>query len=395
MHTEQDRLVDPHDVIVVRLLNGLLKGCEYHLSSGKTLFIAADGGELDACALPSFPQDSVLLLAEGESVNFEIITAPATGETAVLRILDDSEARETALEANRAYPVGSLMLAIRKGNETWSDEILNFQVDKAPAPVPLRNKNRNRWVIAALACTAVTAFILVLLLGKWDVQQREIMALANQLSDEPEKYRILSGRDGTMHVLTADDQDASWGRQSLVRSKASQKVTIASYREETQRIGRWLEVNYPFIKLHHFNLEQPTQPLLLISRQRNVVDDAGITRLHKGLMEQLPYAQDIRLENMDDQAVATDAEEGVKKLAVPYTRIDNADSVTFVITGALNDGERQRIRSFVEGYERRWNGHYVQFAVELEDDWLKGKSFKYGQHGYVKMTPGHWYFPKP
>ncbi|QWA10498.1 PrgH/EprH family type III secretion apparatus protein [Sodalis ligni] len=372
-----------------------MKGCEYNLSSGKTLFIAAGGEELDACALPSFPQDSVLLLVEGESVNFEIITAPATGETAVLRILDDSEAREAALETNRAYPVGSLMLAIRKGNETWSDDILNFQADKAPEPVPLRNKNRNRWAIAALACAAATAFMLVLLLGKWDVQQREITALANQLSDEPEKYRILPGRDGTMHVLTANDRDASWGRQSLVRIKASQTVAIASYREEAQRIGRWLEMNYPFIKLHNFNLEQPMRPLLLISLQRNSLDDAGITLLHKELMEQLPYAQDIQLENMDDQAVATAAEEGVKKLAVPYTRIDNADSVTFVITGALNDGERQRIRAFVEGYERRWNGHYVQFAVELEDDWLKGKSFKYGQHGYIKMTPGHWYFPKP
>ncbi|WP_213990335.1 PrgH/EprH family type III secretion apparatus protein [Sodalis sp. dw_96] len=395
MYTEQDRLVNPHDVIAVRLLNGILKGCEYHLSAGKTLFIAAGGDELDSGSLPSFPEDSVLLLVEGERVNFEIITAPATGEVAILRVLDNSEARDLIMETNRAYTVGSLMLAIRKGNENWSEEILNFQAEKTPEPVPLRGANRTRWIIAAVASTAIIAFFLVVFLGKWDVQQREITALTDQLSNEPEKYRILPGRDGTMYVLATDERDASWGRQSMARGKSSQSVNVASYQEEAQRIERWLGMNYPFLKLHQFSLEQPGQPVLLISRQRNSLEESEKSVLHEELMKQLPYAQDVQLGNIDDRAVATAAEEGIKKLAVPYTRIDNADSVTFVITGALNDGERQRVRSFVEEYERRWNGHYVQFAVELKDDWLKGKSFKYGHLGYVKMTPGHWYFPKP
>ncbi len=395
MHTEQDSLDSPQDVVVVRLLNGILKGCEYHLSSGKTLFIAADRNALDAAALPSFPENSVLILVEGEGVNFEIITAPATGETAILRILDDIETREVVLETNRAFPVGSLMLAIRKKNENWSEDILGFQAEKTPEPVPLRKSHRTRWVIAAAVCAAMVALFLLLFLGRWDDRQREITALAHQLSEDPEKYRILPGRDGTLYVLAADERDASWGRQSLVRVKPPQPVNIASYHEETQRVERWLGLNYPFLKLHQFKLDRPGHPVLLISRQRNVLEGAENNTLHEELMKQLPYAQDIQFEYIDDQAVATEAEEGIKKLAVPYTRIDNADSVTFVITGALNDGERQRVRTFVEEYDRRWNGRYVQFAVELKDDWLKGRSFKYGHHGYIKMTPGHWYFPKP
>ncbi|XBS70296.1 PrgH/EprH family type III secretion apparatus protein [Acerihabitans sp. KWT182] len=395
MYTESESRVNPQDVIAVRLLNGILKGCEYHLSAGKTLFIAADGNELDACALPSFPEDSVLLLVEGEGVNFEIITAPATGETALLRVLDHADAHEIALETNRAYPVGGLMLAIRKGNENWSEEILNFQAEKIPESVPLRGINRTRWMAAILTCMVVAALSLVLFWSKWDVQQREILALADQLSNDPEKYRILPGRDGLLYVLATDERDASWGRQSLARVKSSQSVNIASYQEEAQRIERWLGMNYPFLKLHQFSLEQPGRPALLLSQQRNTLEEPEKNALHKDLMLQLPYAQDVQLGDIDDGSVAMAAEEGIKKLAVPYTRIDNADSVTFVITGALNDGERQRVRSFVEDYERRWNGHYVQFAVELKDDWLKGKSFKYGHLGYVKMTPGHWYFPKP
>ena len=43
----------------------------------------------------------------------------------------------------------------------------------------------------------------------------------------------------------------------------------------------------------------------------------------------------------------------------------------------------------------QWGDRYVHFAIELKDDWMKGKSFQYGADGYIKMTPSSWYFPKP
>ncbi|WP_306461289.1 PrgH/EprH family type III secretion apparatus protein, partial [Pseudomonas fluorescens] len=46
-------------------------------------------------------------------------------------------------------------------------------------------------------------------------------------------------------------------------------------------------------------------------------------------------------------------------------------------------------------FNQQWGERYVHFAIELKDDWLKGKSFQYGPQGYVKMTPSSWYFPKP
>ena len=86
---------------------------------------------------------------------------------------------------------------------------------------------------------------------------------------------------------------------------------------------------------------------------------------------------------------------GLARQALPFRRHNHPDSVTFVIEGSLDDGELQRARQFVDGYYRQWGSRYVQFATELKDDWLKGKSFKYGNQGYVKMETGHWYFPKP
>ncbi|WP_254304275.1 PrgH/EprH family type III secretion apparatus protein [Candidatus Sodalis sp. SoCistrobi] len=95
---------------------------------------------------------------------------------------------------------------------------------------------------------------------------------------------------------------------------------------------------------------------------------------------------------MDDDAVASDAENGLRQLAIGYARVDHPDSVTFVINGALEDGERQRIRRYVEAFKQRWSSNYVQFTVELKDDPIAGKSFSYGQQNFVKPNAGHWCF---
>lgn len=395
MQIEQSHRASPQCLVIIRLLNGILKGCEYRLAAGKTLFISANEDVLDAHALPSFPEDSVLIPTEGVGVNFEVVVSSAAERPIILRNMAEAVAQEGVLATHVPITVGSLIFAVRRVDEDWSDDILNFQADKVIVPIPVPAVKRKLWRIVAAVAAAITLSSVILLLARGDLQQREIVALSNQLSDEPGKFRIIPGRDGLLYVLTSAERDAAWGRQSLVRVKPAQPVVISTINEEIQRLDRWLKLNYPALKMHQIKLEQPTEPVLVMSRQRSQLSETEMAALHKELIGQLPYAQNVRFEYLDDSAVAGDAEQGVKKLAIHYTRQDNADNVTFVITGALDDGERQRIRLFVEDYLRRWDGQYVQFAVELKEDWLKGKSFKYGPQGYIKMTPGHWYFQRP
>jgi type III secretion system PrgH/EprH family protein len=395
MQIEQSHRVSPPGLIIVRLLNGILKGCEYRLAAGKTLFISADEDVLDAHALPSFPEDSILIPTEGDGVNFEIVVPEAADEPVILRDMETAADHEGVIAANVPITVGPLIFALRNVDEDWSAEILAFQNEQVTAPIPVRTVKRKLWRIVAVAALAVAIISVLLLMAKGDYQQREIVALSNQLSGESGKFNILSGRNGALYALASDERDAAWGRQSLVRSKPAQPVVIATFNEEIQRVDRWLRLKYPTLKMLQFRLAQPAEPVLVLSRQRSKLSESAMLTLQKELLEHIPYAQQVRFEYLDDSAVANDAEEGVKKLAVRYTRRDNADSVTFIITGALDDGERQRIRLFVEDFLQRWNGHYIQFAVELKEDWLKGKSFKYGPQGYIKMTPGHWYFQQP
>lgn len=395
MQIEQSHRVSPPGLIIVRLLNGILKGCEYRLAEGKTLFISADEDVLDAHALPSFPEDSILIPTEGDGVNFEIVVPAAADEPVILRDMGTTAGHEGVIAANVPVTVGPLIFALRNVDEDWSAEILAFQSGQVETPIPVRAVKRKLWRIVAAVAIAVAISSVLLLMTRGDFQKREIVALSNLLSGEPGKFTILSGRGGALYALTSDERDAAWGRQSLVRSKPAQPVVIATLNEETQRVDRWLRQKHPSLRMLQFRLAQPAEPVMVLSRQRSKLSESAMLTLQKELLEQIPYAQQVRFEYLDDSVVANDAEQGVKKLAVHYTRQDNADSVTFIITGALDDGERQRIRLFIEDFLQRWNGHYIQFAVELKDDWLKGKSFKYGPQGYIKMTPGHWYFQQP
>ena len=139
-------------------------------------------------------------------------------------------------------------------------------------------------------------------------------------------------------------------------------------------------------------IDDPSAPQLILSRQRAVLSPAEQERLSAALLDILPYARQISFGQLDGDAVASDAENGLRQLAIGYARVDHPDSVTFVINGALEDGERQRIRRYVEAFKQRWSSNYVQFTVELKHDPIAGKSFSYGQQNFVKPNAGYWYF---
>jgi len=63
MHREiKTKSVAPQ--IIIRLLNGILKGCEFELGNGKTLFIVGKESDvLNQTHLPTFPENTILFLS--------------------------------------------------------------------------------------------------------------------------------------------------------------------------------------------------------------------------------------------------------------------------------------------------------------------------------------------
>lgn len=379
--------------IVVRLLNSPLRGCEFQLQAGRTLFVVGPPAEQIATGQsPELPEDTIYVPLEQDGVNFELMMDAADSGTLTLRKLEDSGTEELPVSFNQPLHVGGLILALRPEHLPWSPEILAYPENLLQdASKPSR---RNPILAAVLAVIAM-----LLVAGgsylHWSNPQRQAAELSSLLGHDKQRFRVLQGRDGVFYVATMDERDSSWARQVIARGDYDRPAQVIDPDEENERIAHWLADHYPELAYYRLQMDDPSKPQLWISQQRAGLNALALQRLSQILTKLMPYAQQVEVLAMDDRRAAQQAEAGLTHQALPFTRNDRPDGITFVIEGALGDGELQRARSFVTEYYRQWGSRYVKFAIELKDDWLKGRSFRYGGQGYVKMGPSHWYFPKP
>lgn len=377
--------------IVVRLLNSPLRGCEFLLQPGRTLFLV--GPSLAAPGqLPELPADTLYVPLEQGGVNFELLIDADDLAHVTLRELHDAGGEERPVAFNQPLHVGALTLALRPEHLSWSPEVLGYPETATPGD----SKPARRHPVAAVALATLA---LVLLAGGgywlWNSPQRQAAELNALLGRDSLRFQVLPGRNGVFYVAAHSERDSAWARQVIARGDYNRPAQVIHPEQENERIASWLADHYPSLAYYRLQLDDPRRPQLWLSRQRTPLNEAQRQQLGRSLAAIMPYADRVDVVALDDATAAQQAEAGLARQALPYSRSDRADGVTFVIQGALDDGELLRARRFVDDYYRRWGGRYVQFAIELKDDWLKGRSFRYGAQGYVKMSPGHWYFPKP
>jgi len=380
--------------VVIRLLNSSLCGCEFLLSPGRTLFVVGERSSLVTHDnIPELPGDTLFVPLEQGGVNFEVVFNASSPEDIVLRELpgDENNAREHKVIFNHVMHVGALALALRPEHLSWSPEILAYPKTKRPE----ESKPRPRYAPTLIALAIAALLLLAGGYWLWNSPQQQANELGMLLGNENQRFQVLPGRNKTLYVVAANERDASWAQQVIARGENSDPAKVISPERENERVARWLADNYPTLAYYRLQLDDPRQPQLWISRQRSTMATDGLQTLNSRLMSLLPYTNRIDIVSIDDATAVRQAETELKRQALPYSRSDQTDGVTFVIQGALDDGELLRARQLVDNYYRQWGGRYVQFAIELKDDWLKGRSFQYGDQGYVKMSPGHWYFPKP
>ena len=164
--------------------------------------------------------------------------------------------------------------------------------------------------------------------------------------------------------------------------------------QERRRLEKLLVDHDPQLAWHSLDLKDPAVPRLLLSAQRNLLTPQMQAQLLDVLLKAAPYAREVTVQVQDDNLLADLAEQGLRRLSLAFDRVGHDDSVTFAIEGDLQDSELAAARQYVDGFYRQWGDRYVNFAVALKDDSLKGKSFQTGPQGYIKMTSSSWHFPK-
>ncbi|MGJ7515650.1 PrgH/EprH family type III secretion apparatus protein [Pseudomonas baetica] len=375
---------------VLRILNGPLQGCEFPLGESITLFVVGALDLLGEGALTaSVPAQAIFIPLEEGGCNFEVLADQATADGLPVRLLNDSaEIRHCAFHAREQ--IGGLRIAVRPENQPWAPEYLQQPPDASvPAATQVRWRTSwIRWVAGGLALAG-----LVVAMGFWSLQEpapeTDIRALIAGASAEVE---VLRGRDESVYVFVSSERDASWSRQVLMRHNTlNGKVLVMD--QERRRLEQLLTDHDPQLAWHSIDLKAPSQPRLLLSTQRNLLTPDKQKELLDALLEVAPYAQDIAVQLQDDHRLAELAEEGLQRLSLGFSRVEQGDSVTFAVTGNLQDSQWAAARQYVDSFYRQWGDRYVHFTVELQDDSLEGKSFQTGPQGYIKMTSSSWHFP--
>lgn len=378
---------------VLRVFNGPLQGCEFVLTQRRSLFVV--GSEAKFCSIEhplTVPEDAIYIPLECGGCNFEILLDEGDRSGCVVRVLSDEGAVERPMPFQSLEGVFGLLVALRPFDEAWRSELL---VSTPAAPVGSESARMPGTVPRRVAVGATLVLVVGLaVLGWYASRPNPVSSVEALIAGGNNSMAVVYGRDRTVYVFADSERDAGWGRQVLVRNGYLATQVLTTY-DERGRLESLVSNLAPQLAYHRLDLSDPVVPRLLISRQRSLLTPELQLRLESALSAAAPYAQEVKIVRSDDDELVRLAEQGLQRLALPFTRHRHADSVTFTVEGSLEDAELQALSGFVADFSRQWGERYVHFAIELKDDWLKGKSFQYGPQGYIKMTPSSWYFPKP
>jgi type III secretion system PrgH/EprH family protein len=378
-------------VCVLRLFNGPLRGCEFILDRPGTLFVVSNPALLDDQQRPSVPADAIFVPLEEGGCNFEVLLTDNSLSGCVIRELGEN-ACEQPLAFQTLRQVGALSIAVRPQDQPWEPLLLASAAENDSATAALKSAHLKRpWLAPLLAGVLVCMGVA----GAWyGLRDTSVSTVEKLVNGSANALQVVHGRDRGVYVFASSERDLHWARQVLTRNGHSAEQVLTPYLERL-RLQQVLAEHMPQLAYHRIDFGNVSHPRIWLSNQRNRINPAFERDLEALLLKATPYATTFSVHSADDQALTHRAEQALARLAVPYERLQRADSVTFSIQGSLQDAELSAVRALVNDFYRQWGDRYVHFAVELKDDWLKGKSFQYGPQGYIKTTPSSWYFPKP
>ncbi|PXX53999.1 type III secretion system protein PrgH/EprH [Pseudomonas sp. LAMO17WK12:I10] len=379
--------------VVLKILNGPMQGCEFFLERPRTLFVV--GSEAMFCVaerLATVPEDAIYIPLEREGFNFEVLLGDQVELTYDLRLFSGEEVQEKTCEFQTIQEAGGLRISVKLASEEWAQVL-----DLSPSPVKQYAIQSSwfdrswRYVFAGVALLLMLGSIW---LGNRLLQPNAESTVETLIAGSNSTMTVLRGRDGLVYALANSERDANWGRQVLVRNgyAATQVLTTS---QERMRLEKVLDELEPQLAFHYLDFSDPASPRLLVSNQRTLLTLDLRTRLESELLKATPYASAFYVQGSDDEEFELKAEQGLKRLGIPFMLQRNTDSVNFSVAGSFDDTELYALTDYIERFQQQWGARYVYFSVELKDDWLKGKSFQYGSQSYIKMTPASWYFPPP
>ena len=377
---------------VMRLYSGPLQGCEFLLEQPCTLFVTAPQAQAAETEWAlQLPESAIYLPTASLCNNFEILLPSAGDDEYRVRELGEP-IEEQVLPFQKVHHLAGVTFALRLQEQEWDPLLMAPRSLYGSSSGLIKHMQPRRAARAVMAAVVLLAGALVV--AWFSFRENAVHSVEKLVAGAASPLQIVHGNDRTVYVFAENERDLAWARQVMTRNGHAAAHVSTPYLE-VQRLQRLLAERMPSLAWHRIDFSDVRHPRLWISTQRNRPSRDFDRALETLLHEAAPYAQRFSVERADDQQLIRLAEQALAQLALPYEISSGPEGVTFTLRGSLHDTQLSAVRGLVTGFYRQWGDRYVHFAVELKDDWLQNKSFQYGPHGYIKMTPSSWYFPKP
>ncbi|VVE63588.1 hypothetical protein PCA31118_01321 [Pandoraea captiosa] len=381
---------------VLRLLTGPMRGCEFSLSPGVTLFVVGPSDPtFDRGWQTEMPPNAIYVPMDGDGGdNFEVLVDEGGREGLFIRVLNEGAGAEVAIDASQIARMGDVRVGVKRIDAPWSDDVqrslcADARLDDVTRPAA----RQRRWTRTLVSCT-----VLMLLVGGayyyWQAgPQRQAQSVADYLESLGGRATVLPGNDGHIYVLTENRDE----RNALARALGAEvikreRLVLMALDEENARITQWIDASRTDVLYFKLSLEDPATPELWINRKKNGLSEAEMARFRESLLEKIPYARRVSITLHDESEASGEAEDALRRQMVPFLRTDTPEGVTFHISTELDDVQLRRLYGFMQTFEKRWGKRLVHFNIDLRDDWTAQQSYAYGTAAYVKDGPHQWRF---
>ncbi|EHG5998743.1 TPA: PrgH/EprH family type III secretion apparatus protein [Escherichia fergusonii] len=375
---------------IFRILNGLMAGCEFLISTERALIIVGSDKNTDLIdPLSTLPSDTFFIPTNGTSFNFEIIVNDGDKRTLLVRELSNDVNHESEIKFNERYQLHDFIFAVKVENDEWDNSVLGL-----PSIIEKKTDKTSKIIIILLIsgvifCLCLISFITISFYNSDETQQRKLNRI---LVNNDKEYTLIKGRDGIFHIFVQNQRVSLWVIQAIKRGDFKSPTRVFYPFQEAQYVAQWLETHYGILRFVRLQLDDPLHPLLIVSQRDSRQTLPDLKKVEEELLNIMPYASMVMIKIMNDETIIKEAQEGLDAIGLAYSYNKNRSLTNFLIRGNLNDSQLQRLQTFMTGFYYKWGGDVVKFNVELEDDRLHNNSISYGEMQYLKSGGDRWNF---
>ncbi|MDR6352509.1 PrgH/EprH family type III secretion apparatus protein [Pantoea sp. SORGH_AS_0659] len=389
---------------IIKFINTHLEGCEYPITTNELKCII---GKPDSIFTEQELGEDVLLIPD-EKITAEFYLDFINKCIVVHH--DNEKEYYKELDFNTVITCGDVFFAVKSiTEESWSDEVLGFSFSQ-PATQAMSEKDADNVNVEPAKSQLSTPFSssrivialflsLIFLGGGLFIYQlaaeRQNAQLLDFIGGNRSDYRIFNGNDNKQYVIARSSHARVWAERSLLASGRFSTVTLLSEPEESEKTASYLGTYFQDIKFHLIRFEDPLNPEIVLSRERNQINEDMKKNVIAALKKRMPWIVSVRFSSLSDNIVENAATTGLKKLGLSYKPHRSNNALTFIFRGEVNDAELNKLKNFIREFDQQWQGHFVRFNIQLENNFLAGKSYQYGPEGYIKINSRHWFFAEP